>query len=79
MVSGERYNFVMQNADPVLLRQLSGNSGPYRDPLATIGWSRLDVTEFWLPDPALSLYGLPEYDTLAVDVRQRLRSMNSST
>jgi len=62
----------MQNADLALLRQLSGNSGPYRDPLAAIDWSRLDVTSFWLPEPALSLYGLPEYDTLAVDVRQRM-------
>ena len=71
-MSGKRYNFVMQNADLALLRQLSGNSGPYRDPLAAIDWSRLDVTSFWLPEPALSLYGLPEYDTLAVDVRQRM-------
>lgn len=62
----------MQNADLALLRQLSDNSGPYRDPLAAIDWSMLDVTSFWLPEPALSLYGLPEYDTLALDVRQRL-------
>lgn len=62
----------MSNADLSLLKQLSENSGRYRDPLAIIDWDGLDGESFWLPEPALSLYGLPEYGTLAVDVRQRL-------
>jgi hypothetical protein len=66
------YNPGMQNADQSLLRQLSENSRRYRDPLAAIDWPRLDTAGFWLPEAALSLYGLPEYDMLALDVRQRL-------
>jgi hypothetical protein len=62
----------MQNADLPLLRQLSDNSSHYRDPLTAIEWAQLDTHSFWLPEPALSLYGLPEYATLAPDVRQRL-------
>lgn len=62
----------MPDADHALLRQLSENSRRYRDPVATIDWARLDTSGFWLPEPALSLYGLPEYDSLALDVRQRL-------
>jgi P-aminobenzoate N-oxygenase AurF len=62
----------MQNVDHSLLRQLSENSRRYRDPVAAIDWSRLDNGDFWLPEPALSLYGLPEYDMLAADVRRRL-------
>lgn len=62
----------MTNADLSLLKQLSENSGRYRDPLTTIDWAGLDHASFWLPETALSLYGLSEYDTLAVNVRQRL-------
>jgi hypothetical protein len=62
----------MSNADLSLIRQLSENSGPYRDPLAAIDWARLDAAGIWLPEPALSLYGLQEYDTLASDVKRRL-------
>lgn len=62
----------MQNADQPLLRQLSDNSSHYRDPLAAIDWAQLDTRSFWLPEPALSLYGLPEYATLSPEVRQRL-------
>lgn len=62
----------MKNADLSLIRQLSDNSGPYRDPLSAIDWTRLDTAGFWLPEPALSLYGLPEYDTFASDVKRRL-------
>lgn len=62
----------MPNADHSLLRQLSENSRRYRDPLTAIEWTRLAASDFWLPEPALSLYGLPEYDMLAVDVRRRL-------
>lgn len=62
----------MSNTDLSLLKQLSENSGRYRDPLAIIDWAGLDSESFWLPEPALSLYGLPEYGMLTVDVRQRL-------
>lgn len=62
----------MQNTDQSLLRQLSRNSSRYRDPLAAIDWAGLDSDRFWLPEPALSLYGLPEYATLAVEARRRL-------
>lgn len=62
----------MQNADPALLRQLSENSLRYRDPVAAIDWSRLDQADFWLPEAALSLCGLPEFDVLAPEVRRRL-------
>jgi hypothetical protein len=62
----------MRNVDQSLLRQLSENSRRYRDPLAAIDWSRLDTAGFWLPEPALSLHGLPEYAMLAPDVRRRL-------
>lgn len=62
----------MPSADPALLRQLSENSAPYRDPLALVNWSQLNAGSHWLPEPALSLYGLPEFDPLAPSVRQRL-------
>lgn len=62
----------MRNADAALLRQLSANSAPYRDPLAGVNWSQLDTHGYWLPEAALSLYGLPGFDALAPEVRQRL-------
>ncbi len=62
----------MQNADHALLQQLSENSRQYRDPLAAIDWARLDADSFWLPESALSLYGLAAYEDLAPDVRRRL-------
>lgn len=62
----------MRTADHALLEQLSENSRRYRDPVAAIDWSLLDSAGFWLPEPALSLYGLPEYEVLAADVRRRL-------
>lgn len=62
----------MQNADLPLLEQLSENSAPYRDPLAAIDWMRLDRQSWWLPEAALSLYGLPEYGEVPRDTRLRL-------
>ena len=62
----------MQHAQLMLLKQLSANSGPYRDPLATVEWARLDTAGYWLPEPALSLYGLPEYDGLPAETRRRM-------
>lgn len=62
----------MPNADAALLRQLSANSAPYRDPLAGVNWSQLGTQGYWLPEAALSLYGLPAFDALAPGVRQKL-------
>jgi hypothetical protein len=62
----------MSFADAALLRQLSSNSTPYRDPLALIEWGKLNLDDPWLPEPALSLYGLPEYETLSDAIKRRL-------
>jgi len=62
----------MPGADSALLRQLSSNNARYRDPLAVIDWGALDLDSHWLPEPALSLYGLPDFDTLSSAVRRRL-------
>lgn len=62
----------MSSAETALLRQLSENSAPYRDPLALVNWSQLNTTGYWLPEPALSLHGLAEFDALALPARQRL-------
>lgn len=58
-----------------LLSQLGENSTPYRDPLALIDWSKLDRDAFWLPEPAVSLYGLSAYDTLSLEQRIRLSQL----
>lgn len=55
-----------------LLGRLSGDSAPYRDPLGAVNWAELGPNGFWLPEPALSLHGLPEYEALAPAARQRL-------
>ncbi|HUF80325.1 MAG TPA: diiron oxygenase, partial [Burkholderiales bacterium] len=55
-----------------LLQRLSENSLPYRDPLAAVNWSQLDTDSHWLPEEALSLYGLPGFDGLPPPVRRRL-------
>ena len=62
----------MSSLDAALLRQLSTSSTPYRDPLALIDWGSLNLQEDWLPETALSLYGLPEYEELSAAVRRRL-------
>jgi len=62
----------MSYSDTALLRQLSSNSTPYRDPLALIEWGKLNLDDTWLPEPALSLYGLPEYETLSDAIKRRL-------
>lgn len=58
-----------------LLRQLSENSTPYRDPLASVNWSQLDTGSAWLPEHALSLYGVPGFGELAPTVRQKLSQL----
>lgn len=62
----------MPIADAALLRQLSENSAPYRDPLAGINWSQLRAPGYWLPESALSLYGITGFEQLAPGLRQRL-------
>jgi hypothetical protein len=62
----------MSYSDAALLRQLSSNSTPYRDPLALIEWGKLNLDDPWLPETALSLYGLPEYETLSDAIKRRL-------
>ncbi len=52
-----------------LLEQLSRNSTPYMDALSRVDWEALDTESFWLPEEALSLYGLPVYQTLTHEQR----------
>ncbi|WP_298137856.1 diiron oxygenase [Acidiferrobacter sp.] len=52
--------------------QLSRHSTPYRDPVARIHWERLSHDAFWLPQQAVSLYGIEEYEALPLPMRQAL-------
>ena len=52
--------------------QLARHSMPYRDPLARVSWDRLSHKAFWLPEQAVSLYGICEYDALPLATRQAL-------
>lgn len=54
-----------------LLDQLSHNSVPYQDPLPRIDWQALDKHAFWLPEQAMSLYGVPEF--MASPEEQRIK------
>lgn len=65
----------MRSSQPTpssLLEQLSQNSVPYRDPLVQVDWKSLDRKAFWLPETALSLYGLAEYAQLSREQRRTL-------
>ena len=62
----------MANSEVPLLRQLSANSDPYRDPLAALDWHSLSLEHYWLPPEALSLYGLAEFDALSETAKIRL-------
>jgi hypothetical protein len=55
-----------------LLEQLSRNSTPYVDPLARVNWEALNLKAFWLPEEALSLYGIEGYHELPLEQRQSL-------
>src|SRR6266496_3019079 len=48
------------------------SAAPYLDPLARIDWSGVDRDCWWLPPQALSLAGVPEFETLPLDHRRRL-------
>ena len=52
--------------------QLSRHSTPYRDPVARINWEQLSPHAFWLPEQAVSLHGIEEYDGLPLAARQKL-------
>ncbi len=52
--------------------RLARHSLPYRDPVARVNWDRLSHAMFWLPEAAVSLAGVREYDALPLATRQRL-------
>jgi len=54
------------------LRSLSDTPESYRDPVGQVNWEQLDTERDWLPESALSLYGLPEYETIPPEVKLRL-------
>ncbi len=58
---------LIQRAD-----QLARHSTPYRDPTTRVQWERLNAHAFWLPETALSLHGIREFDDLPLADRQRL-------
>ncbi|MBI2226362.1 MAG: diiron oxygenase, partial [Betaproteobacteria bacterium] len=62
----------MPPAASTLLRHLSHNSTPYRDPLTSLDWDALDTRDYWLPPQAVSICGLPEFATLNEAVKRRL-------
>ena len=59
------------SATTLLLDQLSRNSSPYQDPMTRVNWNELDTDSYWLPEPALSLYGVPEF--MDCPQQQRIR------
>lgn len=61
-----------QDFSPELVQQLSRNSTPYDDPLAKIDWSALDCAQYWLPQEAISLAGVPAFGAFDEQVRMRL-------
>ena len=62
----------MSQSQTELLDQLSRNSTPYHDPLARVDWDALTLDQPWLPEEALTLYGLPEFDDLSAEQRLAL-------
>lgn len=66
---------VMAHADSSLLEQLATNSSPYVDPTARLNWESLDLNLPWLPDEAVSLYGLESYQNLPDSTRIRLSQL----
>lgn len=55
-----------------LLEQLCRNSVPYNDPLTRVNWGALTHASFWIPEEAMSVFGLPEYHALPLQQRQAL-------
>lgn len=63
---------IPQSDTSELHEQLSRNSTPYMDALGRVAWDSLDTNSFWLPETAISLYGLPEYERLPEAQRRAL-------
>lgn len=59
-------------SDSALLKQLSANSEPYRDPLSVLPWQALSFDDFWLPPCALSLAGDPQFAQRSLATQKRL-------
>jgi GNAT superfamily N-acetyltransferase len=53
-------------------KQHAQSGGTYRDPLALIDWPQLRVPGLWLPQTALSLHGLQEFDAIGAEVQNKL-------
>ncbi len=47
-------------------------SVPYDDPLGKLNWDAVDRDAWWLPPEALSLAGVPEFESLPIAARRRL-------
>jgi len=62
----------MAHAELSLLEQLSVNSCPYHDPLTHLDWSQLSCDDFWLPQSAMSLQGVADYEKLPDLTKKRL-------
>ena len=62
----------MIHPDLPLLKQLSLNSEPYHDPLARLKWDELNLHDYWLPPAALSLAGLPAFESQDEQIKRRL-------
>lgn len=62
----------MSGIDSALLQHLSENSARYRDPVSRVDWSQLEAGGWWLPESALSLHGLREFEAVPPATRQRL-------
>lgn len=44
----------------------------YQDPVNRVNWLRLNLDDFWLPEEALSLYGVSEFMVLPTEQRKAL-------
>ena len=62
----------MAHAELSLLEQLSINSCPYHDPLTRLDWSQLSSDDFWLPQSAMSLQGVADFEKLPDLTKKRL-------
>jgi hypothetical protein len=63
---------MMSTRNDELLSHLIRSSTPYRDPLARVPWDRVESEQLWLPEEALSLYGLSTYKGLSEYQRRSL-------
>jgi hypothetical protein len=59
-------------ASAELLAHLIRSSTPYRDPLDRVPWASVDLEGYWLPEQALSLYGIPGFESLPQERRWAL-------